>query len=64
MYFSSGSILIPLLGHVVEDEAVDVGVFLYLLRYRLAAAVTGLGVDTDEAGCVAGLAVLKGWPRT
>lgn len=45
--------------HLVHDKAIDVSGLLHLLRQRLAATVTGLGVDTDEDRGLASLALLQ-----
>ena len=53
--------LLLLRGHsdVVEDEGVDVGVFVDYLRHRFSGAVAGLALDTYELGSVAGIGSLK-----
>ena len=44
---------------VIHDEAVDVGIFFYLLRDGLAAAMTCLAVDADNLGGFTGIGSLK-----
>ena len=53
-------ILLKLLTHIVEDESVDIGLFLKHFCQRLATSVTSLGVDADEHRIVALMALLQG----
>ena len=46
--------------HIVEDETVDVGLFLQYLGKWLAATVPRLGIDADEYGIWPRLALLQG----
>ena len=55
------TLLFPLGFHaeVIHDEAVDVGIFFYLLRDGLAAAMARLAVDADNLGGFAGVGCLQ-----
>lgn len=45
--------------HVVEDEAVNVGLFFQSLAQRLSASVSGFGVNADKHGLCARIVGLK-----
>ena len=46
--------------YVLEDEGIDVGIFVDDFGYRLAATMAGLRVDTDKLRGVAGVGCLQG----
>lgn len=57
--YSSVSIFGGIYSEVVEDEGVDVGVFVDNFCHRFATAVSGFAIDANQLGCVAGVGCLQ-----